>query len=126
MVIESLDTVADKLARFVQTCHSSENEYRLSQNSETSAFALCFGIFSGVLLRDQRLLDDAHDLANSLRKKIREERSRWTGCPTHKPYRQLLAFVLTALSALGLLREDPLDDLVVEQINCDIAKELHA
>lgn len=118
-------SVVDMFSNFIQTCQLYKNGSSLTVNSETSDFAFCFGIFSVFLIRNQFLFSDAHDVANSLRENIRKERARFQECPKHKSYRQLLAFSLSALATLGLLNEDPLDDLIVEQVTCDVAKELY-
>lgn len=112
---------------FLNLCVSADGVHRLTPVSDSSSFATCFWIFGMRLLRRDNLLAEQRDeLARTLRRAVRDLRA--TSAPAGrlgaKPYRQLLAFTLSALSVLGALADDPLDDLIVEQLPQSVEQEL--
>lgn len=113
------------LLAFIHSCGDGECGYRLTPASEPSPYALCFAIFGlrlagGPSYRFER----AGTLAARLRDNVLAMRGQGTPPPVGKAYRQLLAFTLSALAALGVLDENPLEDLVVEQIPDDLEKDI--
>lgn len=109
---------------FLHSCRVNATEFRLTPEAETSAFARCFAIFGYQLLgKKDALADDREALCRALRDAIRTARIAATDI-TSKEYRQLLAFSLSALSVLDGLTEDPLADLIEEQIPDDIEAAL--
>lgn len=114
-----IEQAKGKYLEFLNLCQSSDGCYRLTPESEPSSFAACFWIFGMHLLRRDDILAGLRgEISESIRRAVREKRSisAATGQLDAKPYRQLLAFSLSALSVLGTLAEDPLEDLVVEQL----------
>lgn len=112
---------------FLTLCKSTDGTYRLTPESDASAFATCFWIFGMHLLRQHAVLVDLRDeLTCSIRCAVRDARaaSATKGQLYAKPYRQLLAFSLSALSVLGTLSDDPLEDLVIEQLPQSIEQDL--
>ncbi|MCB1959397.1 MAG: hypothetical protein KDE68_02545 [Rhodocyclaceae bacterium] len=109
-------------ARFVRSVSEGDSA-RLTANAEVTPYALCFRVFLAHLLKRPDLLD-AEACARQMRQSIREVRETQAEKPTGKPYRQLLTFTLSALSALGMLEEDPLEELVLEQLPLDVRQYL--
>jgi hypothetical protein len=56
---------------------------------------------------------------------VRAARRDAGAAPRDKPYRQLLAFTLSALAVLDALAADPLEDLVREQLPAQLEPSLH-
>lgn len=117
-----VDSLREKYASFVQVC-ASNLQYKLTPLADSSAYARCFAVFGRHLL--QLPFQDPSAIAAALREDIRIFRRRSSEFPTDKSYRQLLAFTLSALTAIGELASDPLVDLVAEQIPKDVGKALH-
>lgn len=114
---------------FLYRCVFTDGSHRLTPVSDPSAFATCFWIFGMHLVKQDAVLAEMRlDLSNSVRRAIREARSVSAACGQldAKPYRQLLAFSLSALSILGTLRDDPLGDLVAEQLPQAIERNLES
>lgn len=112
---------------FLALCTSADGSHRLTPASDPSAFATCFWVFGMRLLRqDDALAGLRGVLSESIRGAVRDARkaSAAKGQLDAKPYRQLLAFSLSALSVLGTLPDDPLEDLVVEQLPQSVEAEL--
>jgi len=112
---------------FLQCCVSEDGRHRLTPASDPSAFATCFWIFGMHLLKQDAVLTELRrDLSDSIRRAVREARaaSATRGQLDAKPYRQLLAFSLSALSILGTLRDDPLEDLINEQLPQAVERDL--
>ena len=79
------------------------------------------------LLRQQeRLAARRGELAASIRQAVRQARSAGarSGALGGKAYRQLLAFALSALAVLKALPDDPLEELVKEQLPGSVEQEL--
>jgi hypothetical protein len=109
---------------FIERCRSSDVEYRLTPAADESAYARCFGIYCRHLAGDPIPPQERAALSAAVRNAVRGLRTHG-GDLRRKGYRQLLAFSLSALSALGSLSDDPLDDLVTEQIPSNVKETLH-
>lgn len=111
--------------RFLDRCEDRPGVFRLTPYSDITPYGLCFGLFGLWLLREEKALRAGREvfIAN-LRNNIRRIRSQYCEIPADKPYRQLLTFTLSALALLGALEDDPLEDLVVEQVPRDMAAQL--
>ncbi len=117
--------VVSQLLKFVQSCGLPNGEYRLTGNSDVSPYAICFAIFCYSLARQLHDLEHPKQIAAILVRLVRDERRKWGAQrPKHKSYRQLLTFVLSSLHALGAIEDHPLEDLVIEQIDCEPLAEL--
>lgn len=125
VVAQSLDPERVRYRRFIDDCRSNENCFSLTPNAEPSAYATCFAIFGLHLLHDRAALANVRaNCADELIRVVRATRARWNRSPRDKPYRQLLAFVLSALSLLGVLTENNLGEAVGEQLPDDVEGEL--
>ena len=112
-----IDKAKLKYAQFIELCRKGPTEFALTPRAEPTAFGRCFAVFGLHLLKQHAILGQARvGLSAALRASIREERERTSIVPKTKSYRQLLTFTLSALSILDSLDEDPLADLVIEQI----------
>lgn len=112
---------------FLQMCQTPDGSFRLSPAADPSAYAACFWVFGMHLLRQQaRLAERRSELAASIRRAVRDARATGaaSGALGGKAYRQLLAFALSALSVLDSLADDPLEDLVKEQLPASVEQEL--
>jgi hypothetical protein len=124
---ESVEQAKACYLDFLDLCKSADGLHRLTLASDPSAFATCFWVFGMRLLRKDDVLAELRDeLSVSIRRAVRNTRvtSTANGQLNAKPYRQLLAFSLSALSVLGTLPDDPLEDLVVEQLPQSVELEL--
>lgn len=112
---------------FLQMCQAPDGSFRLTPAADSSAYAACFWVFGMHLLRQQaRLVERRSELAASIRQAVRDARAQGAASGTlgGKAYRQLLAFALSALSVLDSLADDPLEDLVKEQLPASVEQEL--
>lgn len=107
---------------FVAACSRNETDFALTVEADASEYARCFGVFSNALVKI--FPDDPEHYAKTMRHDLRCVRAAPSTDIKSKPYRQLLAFTLSALAAIGRLSEDPLADLVEEQLPRDTGKEL--
>ena len=122
-----LDDAKKRYLGFLDLCRSADGLFRLTPAADPSPYAACFWIFGMHLLReDAQLAERRDELARSLLGAVREARDAGAarGELGAKGYRQLLAFTLSSLSVLGVLAEDPLEDLVVEQLPQSVVQEL--
>ncbi len=108
--------VAEKLTAFVQACGDTSGAYRLTPRGDATPYARCFAIFVLHLLNDHALISDADLLSSAIVRDIHAARSRPGVDIEGKPYRQLLAFSLSALAALPGVSPRLLDELVAEQL----------
>lgn len=108
---------------FIAQCEGESCNYSLTPEADVSSYASCFSIFGRHLLRSTVDSRTAARLAVHLRAALRGVRGNGD-ILRGKPYRQLLAFVLSALAALGQMETDPLPDLIREQLPTDLGKEL--
>lgn len=109
--------------RFVATLSGADDLTRLTAQSEFSDYARCFRIFLAHTL-GVALEVESTAMAEAVRLAVRRQRKTVGEQFRGKPFRQLLAFSLSALHILNALAEDPLDELVVEQLPLDVGKEL--
>ena len=110
---------------FIRACRDVNMAFRLTLLDKPTPYALCFGVFGLHLLKERGYLAEERDaVAEKLRMTIRAERRMRDHRPTDKPYRQLLAFILSALAILDALVNDPLEELICEQIPEDVGREL--
>lgn len=117
--------VVSRLLKFVQSCSLPNGAYRLTGNADVSPFSICFAIFCYSLTRQLHDLEHPKQIASTLVRLVRDERRKWGAQrPTHKSYRQLLTFVLSSLQALKAIEDHPLEDLIIEQIDCEPLAEL--
>ena len=114
----------DNFLRFAFSCRRGDVDYALTPAADTSAYARCFAVFCRRLVCDRFTDGERARLADALRQSVWALRSAPGSRPDGKPYRQLLAFTLSALAALSALDEDPLRDLIGEQVAEDIATML--
>lgn len=108
---------------FIAQCEGGSYEYSLTPEADVSSYASCFSIFGRHLLRSPLDSWAAARFAVHLRAALRGMRGSGDVL-RDKPYRQLLAFTLSALVALGQLETDPLPELIKEQLPTDVGKEL--
>jgi hypothetical protein len=108
---------------FTARCQTGRSEYRLTPSAEESPYARCFGVFCRHLALEPFSPTVNTALAQAIRGDIRMIRMQ-NSDRSGKAFRQLLAFSLSALSALGALTEDPLEELVDEQLPDDVRTEL--
>ena len=106
--------------RFAASCFLAETVeetgvVRLTKASDPSDYARCFHVFLAHTLKQPQPLPSAR-LAVDIREAVRKQRQQRSDSFRQKPFRQLLTFSLSALKVLGRLREDPLEDLVEEQL----------
>ena len=119
-----LNPVRHKLQDFVNACSSASLEFRLTPHADTSLYATCFAIYSLQLIRAIDRIEDPKAMARHLQSGLRAIRPRDPKDRQAKPYRQLLTFGLSALAILDELKNDPLEDLVGEQIDDNIKTTL--
>ena len=116
--------------RFAASCFLAETVeetgvVRLTKASDPSDYARCFHVFLAHTLKQPQPLPSAR-LAVDIREAVRKQRQQRSDSFRQKPFRQLLTFSLSALKVLGRLREDPLEDLVEEQLLDYMTKKLAA
>jgi hypothetical protein len=121
----AIDAARGAFAAFASRCMSGESTYRLTPSAEPSPYARCFGVYCHHLAGVTLTASTRDALASAIRADVRAYR-RQDIDPRAKPFRQLLTFSLSALSALGVLAADPLDELVEEQVPDDVAAELES
>ena len=118
----TVDMIRADTARFMYACYAGGEDYCLTPRAEPTAYARCFAVFLMKFLH--RVPDDIVPLAQALKNDLHAMRARSDVDIKGKSYRQLLAFTLSAIAALGVLSEEPLADLVAEQIPRDVEREL--
>lgn len=119
------DIIQEGAARFLNACHAGGDDYCLTPRAEPTAYAQCFAVFLMELLHCG-VPDNVVPLAQALKNNLHAVRARGDVDDKSKPYRQLLAFSLSALAVLGALSAERLADLVAEQIPRDVESELKA
>lgn len=123
----SIENARKRYRDFLKLCYLPSADARLTPAAEPSPYATCFWVFGMRLLRqDDELITLGEALALNIRHAVRAMRKNTDEdlLLTSKPYRQLLAFSLSALSILNKLDDDPLEDLVVEQLSYSVEREL--
>lgn len=116
--------IRERLFDFVDRCAVGSEEFRLTPRSDTSPYARCFAIYVLHLLRHPSLFDRAEGLVKAVVRDIRQLRQAAGHDIRSKPYRQLLTFSLSALAILPGASPAMLNDLVAEQIESDIERQL--
>lgn len=107
--------------KFIKSCQKGPGDFALTPYAEATVYACCFAVFGlHLLLKKNELEELGSELIGSIRDGVLAARRQYTGVPSDKPYRQLLAFSLSALSVLNVLEEDPLSELVAEQLIDDV------
>lgn len=119
-----LELARSRYRRFIEACASADGGFRLTPRSDCSPYATCFAIFGYRLLQEQQLLAAGRDSwTEMLRQALLERReatAKVADIRCDKSYLQLLTFTLSALSILGTLSAEPLEELVVEVIPADL------
>lgn len=114
---------------FLDKCSLGGNSFRLTPNSEPSAFARCFWIYGMHLIGENLTLASMRDkLITGLHDGVEKNRLCHTeeGCEKSKSYRQLLTFTLSALTVLNASSVDLLAAHVKEQLPGNLEEELHS
>jgi len=115
----AIDIARSSYRELIARCCAGDKGFCLTPKAEPSPYAMCFAVFGLHLLRDEAALRSlGESAARELIRSLRTDAKRHMAYG--KPYRQLLAFTLSALSLLGILEEDPLADLVHEQVGDDV------
>jgi hypothetical protein len=108
---------------------SYEDNFKFTPNSEATEFSRCFAIFGLHLIGEtDKLSHMSHKLSIDIRndldlyKDFRQKNGHTL--IYDKPYLQLLAFSLSALTILGTLEEDPLEDHIKSLISYNIDERI--
>lgn len=110
-------------AEFTARCRNGETEYRLTPAAEPSPYARCFGVFCSHLAGEPLTSGMKRALAGEIRRDVRSIASQNID-RRGKGFRQLVTFSLSALAALGAVADDPLEEIVAEQIPADVKADL--
>jgi len=126
--VQASEVVRADYCRFIDSCRTEDERYRLTPRSEPSPYALCFAIFGLHLIRRHDVID-AHrrqwdTLLRGAVRALAAARETRAVPALDKPYLQLLTFTLSALSILDTLGNDPLADLVLPLLPSDIEGDL--
>lgn len=114
---------------FLNKCSAGENSFRLTPNSEPSAFARCFWIYGMHLIGEDLTLASLQDkLITGLHEAVEKNRLDHIekGGEKSKSYRQLLTFTLSALAVLNASSVGLLTAYVKEQLPDNLEDELHS
>jgi hypothetical protein len=118
-----LEKCRAEASRFLAEMAAEPGVFRLTGIAEPSDYARCFHVFLAHTLKVPQSMPPER-LAADIRAAVRLQRRQ---CGEHyrgKPFRQLLTFSLSALQLLGVLDDDPLADLVEEQLPVSVREEL--
>ncbi|MBK8918473.1 MAG: hypothetical protein KA603_04860 [Azonexus sp.] len=121
--LASLGKIRSDLSRFLSRAEVGSQDFRLTPRADPSPYARCFYVFLCHTLKLPFPLP-SEELAMTIRVAVRAERQRCGDRTGDKPFRQLLTFSLSALALLDELRQDPLADLVKEQLARPVGLEL--
>lgn len=127
---QELDSARLRYRSFIDSClGEEEGSFRLTPKSESTPYALCFAVFGYKLLCDESKMDACRDdwvslLLGQLRI-VKESREKKYDLLHDKVFLQLLTFTLSALKALGCLKESSINDIVLEFIPKNIDRLLH-
>src|SRR3990172_7962262 len=114
--------------RFIGSMRISKTEFSFTPHAEATPFSLCFALFGLHLLGDDKTLQcDAETYANALRDslfKYYSQRKTGGDIRVDKPFLQLLAFTLSALSILGCLRDNSLEEIIIPLLTHDVRADL--
>ena len=118
-------SAAECYLQFIKSCSQGAATFGLTPRSDSSSYSLCFALMGISLLKRYDFVTGSEiPWAQIVRNNVRALREHSDTSLEGKPYRQLLAFSLSTLAALGALKEDPLEDLVSEQIPGNIRASL--
>jgi hypothetical protein len=120
---QSLQACRAAALRFLALTVEHSQSFRLTPNSDPSDYARCFHVFLSYATKQSASLPK-QQLAADIRSAVRKQRQLSAHSFRQKPFRQLLSFSLSALFLLDGLREDPLEDLVKEQLPVSLEAEL--
>ena len=126
------DYIVEKVRKnyfdFLCACETKNGDFRLTRNSDTTPFALCFAIFGFHLLNQNKtIVDKAEVFEKKLRSNLltyKKKRESFTELAYDKQFLQLLTFTLSALHILGRLENNPEAELIRPLISQDIASDL--
>jgi hypothetical protein len=119
--LSAIPSARARYRKFLDSCSDAAGDFRLTSNAEPTPYALCFGVFGLHLLGEHAVLKLQRErIVGRLRANVRALRRDRNVSPDGKPYRQLLTFTLSALATLQALSEDPLEELVIEQVSVDV------
>ena len=119
-----LQKCREEAIRFLACLVAEPGVFRLTAAADPSDYARCFHVFLAHTLKVPQA-QSSENLAVDIRAAARLQRRQSGDRYRDKPYRQLLTFSLSALHLLGALREDPLADLVEEQLPVSVHEDLH-
>ncbi len=130
MTNDRINNSINKFAEFLETCRLSKNKVKLTSNSESTPFALCFYIFCLNLIGDKDQLNKfKFDWDDELRRNLtlyKDTRNKsGVKLELDKPYLQLLTFTLSALSIIDTLKNNPLEENTIFVKNIDIKRRLN-
>ncbi|MBL11166.1 MAG: hypothetical protein CL402_11735 [Acidiferrobacteraceae bacterium] len=117
-----IDSAKASYLNFISNCKVNDGEYSLTVGADSSPYALCFAIFGLQLLQQRQSLTMDCELYDSmLRSNLAQFRDKQNASHinlhTDKPFLQLLAFTLSALSIIGTLKLNPLESYIAPLIN---------
>lgn len=114
---------------FIKLCETSEN-FRLTPNSEASAYATTFAIYGHYLLKNKNYLDQKSDyLTELVLQNIESAFKNYSGkhpIQFDKPFMQLLTFSLSALYCLGTHQQTihRLEKILTPLLSKDVEEDL--
>ena len=109
--------------RYLADLFDETGVFRLTVAAEPSDYARCFHVFLSHTLKVSQAFPP-EKLAADIRSSVRLHRRECGERYRDKPFRQLLTFSLSALHLLGALDDDPLADLIEEQLSVTIPEDL--
>ncbi len=122
---QRIEAAKKNYLKFIEACQYGPVDFRLTLRAEPTGYARCFAVFGLHLLQEKDRLDAVRvPLVSALCNEIRSLRARSQCVPVDKPYRQLLTFTLSALAILDGLDENPLEELVTEQLPENVPQQL--
>ncbi len=120
-----LQECRNKASQFLTSLATESGVFRLTAAADPSDYARCFHVFLSHTLKIPQALPQTK-LAADIRKAVRLQRHQCGERYRDKPFRQLLTFSLSALHLLGALEEDPLADLIEEQLPVSVLENLES
>ena len=126
---KEIQIAKEKYCRFIFDLRKNDCDFKLSPTTEISPYARCFAIFglnliqeTAYLVENKKLLVDS--ILRDLQKKYGETKSKTTKPFLDKPFMQLLAFSLSALSIVEPKSLVKTKDLVTKICPTDIQQAL--
>lgn len=123
-MIEKIKSARKVAADFILDCRKSSSDFALMRNNTAGLFPRCMAVFCMQLLGNTDQLVAHRDLMGvALRKDLRAffDQCQASDPTFEKPFMQALTFTLSALATIDLLKEDPLEDIVVPLLPKDVA-----